>query len=380
MVGRMNGWFGLILSIVAICLGPRLCFAEEGKPTIEQILQVWKNRQDKVATARFELSCEETIHKGSTSLLERSLRRKRGLPAERELNPSRDYLVTGTSGVSLDGSKLRHSYDHQQWDPIGKKLYQEHYVDVFDGQLFKFLQIPVSGQKDYPTAAVRKNSASRSPLKFPILPLIFTFRGNHPQFFHTLKQFRITGRSTTIFGRSCLELKKESNPSDHLNRHEILYLDSKRDYIVIKELIVVDDRPDWEIGATYTPDKDVGWVPQSWEYIIRAGKEHLVVESGQSKVIHYEINPLMEGKEFDILFPPKTLVHDESSGHYVLYTIRENGEQGREIPAALAPSYEDLQKAGPRINRSVMLAVWAVIFALALIGWLWLRQRRVRNC
>lgn len=376
MVSRDNIWFGLILSVAAIGWLPGLCLAQKDKPTIEQILQVWKSRQEKVATARFELNCEETIHKGSTSLLGAHRRKMTGLPPESEPNPPRDFLVKGTSILSLDGPKLRYSYDHQQWDPIGKKLYPESYVDVFDGRLYKFLQNPASGQKDYPVAAIRTAEMSRSALKFPMLPLIFTVRGNHSQFFQNLGNFQLRGQVINVAGRSCLEL---IHGSGRTNNREVLYLDQERDYVVVREMILAGDLPKWQLDITYRPDSGIGWIPQSWEYIIRAGTDRDILHSGRYTVSRYEINPLLATNEFDISIAPKTRVHDERSGNYVEYIIREDGEQGRAIPATLNPTYEDLQKAETRINRRMMLGVWGAISVLAFGGWIWLRLRRQKR-
>ena len=171
MTHRLSYRIGLIVVSLLCMWGPRRCLAQQVKPTIQQISEVWKRRQEKVSTARFQLSCEEILHKGVISYAERKRRKSANLPPENEPNPPNDYSLKGTSVVNLDGCKLRYSYDHQQWDPIGKKLYPEQYVDVFDGSFFKFLQIPASGQKEYPLAAVRKAERSQSALQYAILPL-----------------------------------------------------------------------------------------------------------------------------------------------------------------------------------------------------------------
>lgn len=374
MASRVISWGGMIASVVWIISAQGTCRAQQAKPTIEQILRVWKERQDKVSTARFELECEETLHKGSTSLLTADRRKKIGLPPETEPNPPRDYLVKGTSGLSLDGPKLRYSYEQPQWDPIGKQLYQQSYLDVFDGKLYKFLEKPSSGQVDHPEAAIRKVERSESALKYPMLPLIYAVRGNHSQFFQKLGNFQVSGQSANIDGRSCVELIQSSG---HRNKREVFYLDQERNYVVVRQLILSGDMPMWQLNINYRPDSEIGWIPQSWEYVIRIGKGD-IINSGRYKVAHYNINPPLDANEFDISFPPGTCVHDESSGHYVKYVIREDGDRGRAVPANLNPTYESLQKAGARINRRVMPRIWASIFVLALGGliWLWSRRRK----
>jgi hypothetical protein len=363
----------ITVALLSIILTPATGWAQQGKITIDDILEVWKARQEKVKSARFDLSCQETIHKGSSSFLLAKRRQAAGMPPETEPNPPRDYLVKATSMVTLDGFKLRYSNDHQDWDPEEKKLYPEHYVDVFDGEVFKFLQNPASGHHNYPWAGVRKADTSGSALKFPILPVILTLRGNHPKFFQELVKFQLTGKAVMVRGQSCLELVRDSGPP---GQREFLFLDQNRDYVVVKEMIVLLGQPNWQVDATYTPDPKIGWVPKSWEYLIRVGKDHVPMNSGRSTVTAYEINPHIDNKEFDVLFEPKTMVHDETSGNYVQYLIREDGEKGVAIPAANIPTYEDLDKPAPPMKSWMWVTIWAMIFAGASGGWIWLRRRR----
>jgi len=370
---RLHGCLTMTFALLSMALSPRIAWSQQGKVTIDDILEVWKERQQKVKSARFELSCEETIHKGRTSFMDASLREAAGLPPETEPNPPRDYLVKGISAVTLDGFKLRYSYDHEQWDPVEKKIYPEHYVDVFDGEFFRFLTNPASGHHDYPSAGVRKGGTSGSALKFPILPVIVTLRGNHPQFFQDLVKFQLTGQSVMVGSRPCVELMRDSGPP---GQREFLFLDQKRDYVVVKEMIVFLGLPNWQVDATYAPDPQIGWVPKSWEYITRAGKDHVPMSSGRSTVTAYEINPHIDDNEFDVQFQPKTMVHDQSSGNYVQYLIRPDGEKGVAIPAANIPTYEDLDKPAPRMKPWMWVGIWAVIFAVASAMWIWLRHRR----
>ncbi len=370
---RMTSRFRMTVLLLSIAFAPAIGWAQQGKVTTEDILEVWKERQQKVKSARFELVCEETKHKGSITFLDALEPHGPGAVPASKPNPPGDYLVKGTSMVTFDGVKLRYSYDHEQCDPVGKKLYPERYVDVFDGEYFKWFQNPASGHHDYPSASVRKAATSGSALKFPILPLILSLRGSHPQFFQDLVKFQLTGKSVVVAGRHCLELVRDSGPP---GQREFLFLDRERDYVVVKEMIVLGGQPNWQVDATYTPDPKIGWVPKSWEYIIRAGKDHIPMNSGRSTVTAYEINPHVDDNEFDIQFQPKTMVHDQSSGNYVQYVIQPDGEKGVAMPAAKIPTYEDLDKPAPRMKPRMWIAIWSVIFAAALGAWVWLRLKR----
>jgi hypothetical protein len=363
----------MTVALFSIGLAPSIGWAQQHKVTIDDILEVWKEREQKVKSARFELTCEETIPKGRNSFVDVLYRRKVGIPPKTEPNPPRDYLVKGTSAVVLDGIKLHYSYDHEQWDPVEKKLYPEHYEDVFDGEFIRFVINPTSAHHNYSTGNVDKANKSDSGLRFPILPLILTLRGNHPQFFQDLVKFQLTGHSVVVGGRPCLELVRDSGPP---GQREFLFLDQKRDYVMVKEMIVLGGQPNWQVDATYMPDAKIGWVPKSWEYIIRAGKDHVPMNSGRTTVTGYEINISVDENEFNIDFKPKTMVQDKSSGRLMQYLIRADGEKGVQIPAGQIPTYEELDKPAPRMKPWMWFTTWTMMLVAALGGWIWLRHRR----
>lgn len=375
MARRVSRWIGLIASSLGAIWAPETCRAQQSKPTMDQIIQVWQQRQEKVLTAHFELNCEQTIHKGSISFFDAMVSEK-VKPLDSEPNPSRDYLVNGTATVNLSGQKMTYSYDTQKWDPIGKRLYPARYFDSFDGQLFKCLDNPASGQQDYPLATVRRAKASASALHFPLLPLVFAFRGDHSQFFQDLGRFKVNGRRIDIAARPCLEVVRTSGSS---NRCEVLYLDEERDYVVVRKTILIKDFPAWQLDIIYDQDDTVGWSPRSWEYIIRAGKNHIIIESGRRTVTRYDINHQIDDSKFEIIFPAGTRVIDESSGKETQYLVRGDQERGREIPTAFNPTYEDLENAGTQVKRWVLATVWGTILVLSLGVWIWLRLRRVRS-
>lgn len=376
--------FGTLFSIVAIGWQTGLCVAQEGKPTIEQILQVWMNRQKKVSSARFELSCEQTIPKGSVSYHE-----EEGLSedlAPSRIQPPRDYMVRGTTKVTFSGEKLRYFCKDQAWNPSDKQLYAREYLDVFDGRLAKNLISPVSTSENYPMGNIAKAKVSQSALQFSLFPLILTFRGNHPQFYHGLGKFRIFRRDVAIAGHPCLELvsgqsgeRGEPAALSSQGRYEVLFLDKERDYVVLRKMTFVNNKATWHLDVAYVRDDTAGWVPQSWEYLIRAPENNQLLESERITVTRYEMNPLVAESEFDISFPPGTRVVDDSAGTEIQYVIREDGEKGRGLPSAVDPTYEALQRAASRSNRLVLLGFWTMLFFLAFGGWIWLRRFRHRN-
>ena len=361
-----------IISVVGLACGTGLCGAQQENPTLDQILRAWKIRQDKATTAAFELTSENTIHKGSVTLMANASGLGPKTPAGAALDPPEDYTVKGTIRISLSGSKMRFSDERPVWDSANKRLYDQHHIDTFDGQLSKVFRNPMSGKDDYPFGRVAKAKKSDSANQFPLAPLIWTIRGAHPQFYDALGQLEVTGRTTTVAGRLCLEVVTRSTSSS--SQREVFYLDQERDFVVVRNVTIVADLPTWQVDATYVPDPKLGWVPQSWEYIIRVAKQ--VQESGRRTIAKYEIGPALEGDEFDIRFPPKTLVMDTSSGQNVQYVIKENEEKGRIILSEKGPTYEELSKSDRGVSRYVVIGGLAVLFSLLIGGWIRFRRRR----
>src|ERR1700733_3293757 len=105
------------------------CLAQEALPTKDQILQVWTERQAKVASARFNMKVERTIHEGYSDLMKSPKKRAKIEPSSP--NPPTDLLVAGDEDILINGSKLRYSSSSQQWDPSIKSLYPASHVEVF---------------------------------------------------------------------------------------------------------------------------------------------------------------------------------------------------------------------------------------------------------
>lgn len=342
------------------------------RPTIEQILQVWNARQSKVKSAKYEMNLTETIAKGSASQGE-PIRRNSGKVQESGPNPPQDYLVEGKAGVSLSDVRARYWYDHQQWDPTEKMLYPEHWIEVFDGEHEKHLVTPASAQHNYPLAVIRKVSSPEAAKRFPIFPLVLTFRGNHPKYFQQLGEHVVSEKPVSVLERPCWELVKTSDTGDV---RDVFYLDQERDYVVVRRVVLHGNQPTWQIDVRYSPDTLAGWSPTSWEYSIRTDPKGPPVQSGRFTVTQYKLNPNLPDSEFDIELPAKARVIDESDGAEVQYVIGEDGKPGRKIPTSSNPAYDDLTKPAPRFSRTSLLMIWGGIFVLALLGVLWLRQRR----
>ncbi len=344
-----------------------------GGPTLAQIREVWKAREEKVRSARVEMSFEQTMHKGYASFMEKVSRRGQKPAADPEPNPPRDIVEKGTAVVALKGGKLRYTYDRPDWDPIEKTLFQSRFADTFDGKRYKHLRDPMAANEKYALAGIRVVPKSESSTQFPIAALFLTVRGVHPQFNQDIDKYTPTGRMVPVSGRPCVELAMNTTGEDE---RDLLYLDAERGYVVVRMVTLIDGRPRWQLDVSYQPDPTVGWLPRAWEYLIAFGVSGQLHASGRYTVTKFEVNPVIDDAEFDLVFPPGTRVVDQTTGEEVQYVVRDDGENGRAIASSVNPSYEELQKGAPRFNLFVLLALWGGAIAVVTgVWWAWQRRK-----
>lgn len=360
MVYRLLYLISLVSLAVAVAPESR---AQPNNVTLEQIVATWKARQEKVKSASFEFNRKETIFKGSFNWILAS----RNVP-DPQPNPPKTYEVEGTGAFRFSETNSYYSYDMPRWSPKTKALYQTRYETVFDGKISKSLRTPASGDQPYPNGIVKKAARSEPSSLFLLSPITKTLRGHHEQYSNDLPAFEVTGRTVAINGRQCLELVSESRSN---NRREVLHLDKARGYVMVRHATFVQERPTWKIDVTYSPDPLVGSIPQAWEYMIHDRKDQPPSESGRITVTKYHLNPDIPDGDFDLVYPPKTLVSDYSSGDMV-YVIQEGGEKGKEVPANLTPSYEELLQppettVGASVRKTI-ITVSAVTIVVCLTG------------
>jgi hypothetical protein len=347
-------------------------------PTWEQIEQVWQKRQNQIGSARFHLRLERTLYRGAITSLQAARAQAIGSADAGGEQPPQDQFLSGEATISWRGSQIRYEYAIPEWDPIGKRLYSARRQDVFDGQLNKSLMQPASGQVSYPLGEIRPSRQSLAVSQFALLPLWITFRAGPEGVYPDLKQAVIRERLVPIRNRWAVEVALGDKKG---LRQEILYLDAERDYILLRQIVLREQQPSWQIEVRYQQDARVGWVPRSWEYLIlEREKQPLVAE--RYEVVQYALNPSLDDKEFELIFPPGTRVIDSRSGMEMQYVIRENGQPGLTVPGTDNPTYEDLQKR-PVEKHGFLLIVLVAVLVMGLTGmgllrWFQRRQQQER--
>lgn len=291
--------------------------ADEPVPTIETIVKAWKDRQAKVERARFEFSATRTFHKGATDYLAAI----GGGKVTDVPNPPQDHRVKGRARLGVDGARLRYAMDMDEWDPVTRALYPEHYEDAFDGEVFRSLRNPQS-PASYPVGQIRPAKKSPSATQFSLLPLLTAVRGDPAGMIAELASYKVSPDTIQVGTRPCVELVRELPAR---GRREVLYLDRQRGYVLVRKMTLQNDKPTWQLDVTHSEDRTAGWVPKAWEFVVRSPDATVIVGSGSRSVTGYELNPKFPADAFDLKFPPGTVVRDLTSGKAVDSVIQEDG-------------------------------------------------------
>ena len=109
--------------------------------TISPILKEWKLRSERIASAKFTMSVQQTDNKGSIRII--------GIDKP---FPDKDTTLSYTESVLWDGTRMRYIFDGESWNGITKGTQILKCDCVFDGTRVVHLHSPVT-PLTYPEAA-----------------------------------------------------------------------------------------------------------------------------------------------------------------------------------------------------------------------------------
>ncbi len=356
----------------ALCAAP--AEGKGGPPTAEDVLKVWKAREEKVKTARFAWDRRETVPKDF-------YRRELG---ERVVGtgpqPPSDLALTGKCRLSVGYGVMKYEYDGSAWSVKHHEARPGSTLSTFDGNLYKRIHVK-NVADNYPDAVIKLPGKNTS-MEFNdvgILPLWLAVRGAQmvAQQHYPLLLYEPSGQTMAIGGRPCREFVADNRQTGVTSR---LYLDAERDYQLVRNIDTFKDIVTLKVDVAYAPNPEVGWLPDKWEYVIK-DRQGRVGVSVACKLTSAEINPTLPEGEFDAQLPPRTRVTDLTGEKEVQYVVRDDGANGRAVTldsSVPVPTYEQLVDAArePFPWRRVLLAGSAVGIGSSLTALVWWRLRR----
>lgn len=328
----------------------------------EAIAAIWKERQDKVKTAAFEMTMTDYYPQGgygeSNPMIFMELDRetqtlkKRPGEAGRGPIPKSDFRVTGPAKLLIDGVKVRYDYQSCQYDRAEKQLYVRSEQSAFDGTYFR----EVIGRKTGDEGAVGQYPAYRDAGFVGVSTVFTAFRGRSKGMTRCDAPDLIpTGRRTTIDGYECQEYLAYKKLDTGATRH--VWLSPNQGWNIVRDLShnpqsgTVDQKE-----ARYKADSEVGWVPVMWSFS-RTTKGALRM-SQRFDVVSYSINTPIQPSEFMLQFSTGMQVFHEDPPGGVVGKIQADG---RLLPDDGRAAYFLPGTGEPRWRRLLRYAIYGLV-------------------
>lgn len=289
--------------------------AAQASVSMEQIVKAWQQRQDRVRSARFSWLDRQTYTRGVHS----EMGKKPG-SQEREI-PARDTTINIPHSMSFQGESLRYVYDGPDWSEAKGEYVPGRAISTFNGKVCKAILPKGTPNTYYPTGSIKVEPKHIDAQVPSLRPLLTAYRGLVPNLrTYDLEDMRI-GQMTLIDGKSCLEIADIRRGGRMVRR---LWLDTTRDFLLVRAIHTTLDKVTQRTDIRYREHPEAGWVPTGWD-IVNFNVEGSVQHSFQASVTAVEVNPTIDPEEFDIVFPPGSVVTDERAK--VDYLVRPDGSR-----------------------------------------------------
>jgi len=280
----------------------------QNQPTLEKIVETWKQRQEHTRTFDFQWEEERTYAKGSMPVF------------KGEAQPSTDVTQNGRLSLQVDGDRMRVSSNVPPWNPQSGKFVPREHMSVFDGKDEKMFY----DQADPSIQATVTNKAgvigihqyNQDVVDYHLWPILLAYRPLHRDMGRFKQnEWEMTGERGVAQGRDCLILQKKRRSIT-----ERCWVDCERNCTVARYEFIANYR--FQVVISYNNVPDHGWVPASWktmEYLPNGTLQ----ESSRSEVTGYTINKPLPENWFNFDFPAGTEVTDYKGK--IEYIARESG-------------------------------------------------------
>jgi hypothetical protein len=335
-------------SFLAVLVNPFRAHGQTGI-TIEKIAKIWRDRQERLKSVQLTWTERETVPKGAVSSFllsalgaDDATRRMKDMGIEPgEVIPPIDTTFDVAVSLSLDGEKVRHVRDDQQWSAKAKSFVAQPETTVFDGATGKTFRPVAATWMSWPSGIVKARNPIGSSLY--LSPVMMSFRPFHTEMrLFDVESLVLTGRRAMVDGNWCLEALQRMQTYE-----QRVWLDPSRDFVMVRFLSTQKERLTRKIDVRYRQHSPSLWLPDSWE-IVMFHPDGKLERSMRGTLASCEINLPLEAQEFEIEFPAGTRVVDLSDPkHETDYIVREGGAKRMILPGEIGATYEQIINSRP---------------------------------
>ncbi len=353
--------------------------------SLNAILAAWKARQESVKSLRFSWSARETRPAGTIVRKNRPA----GATTSEDRVPPEDATFDASYQLSLDGDRMKYHYNGMIWSGPRGVFVPQDYLSVYDGADSKLFW-PKNAPGN-PQGVIRGENHNLEVKNINAKPILLSYRAAHPVM-GLRKKFRMSGKKGEIAGCECLILEEEPDPLHLSSSLVTLWVAPNRDYAILRYCAgtsAEDIRT--KIDIQYKQGPQGGFVPSSWEVVRCTSNNGELKESSSAVVTDAELNVELPPQEFQLDFPPDTMVIDLKTdpSSMTSYIVREGGGKRALTPEerihatyeqALETETGEALRARPSLTMKVMWVALSVLCVLAVVRaafrWRSVRKRR----
>lgn len=340
---------------------------------LETVLAAWKGREQAVQGARFAWTEIRTVAPHS-----QLTRPQKGAAY---LGPDSTMTIRREVRVLIQGNRMRYMRQGAMWDREVGDFVNRTYMSAFDGVVAtqwyddsdRATSEVLSHRLGFLSAAPAGPDADLAAL-YPVLHL---FRGTHPDFGNVdVLRCRVVG-SARLDGTDCWII--QTPPIREVIRR--YFVDAARDFTILR----IEGTVAQTHQALYTFDVAVKydatarlWIPTSWNGVSVDPNTGRVQEEIAAEVDSCEINPTISSDDFQVSFPPGTVVTDRSPGGPTMTLVLPDGSHrplsGRELADR---TYDEIMAVKPGYGLSVWILSSALFVAAVATLYYWRSQQRL---
>jgi hypothetical protein len=338
MIGR-----NVVLASFTLILAPLITLTQI-VDDVDPVCAAARKRQEAVRTLVIELKSTTYRAKGIP-------------PAEEKDSSSNIRLIIAAESVRRE--------EDQVWFINGVEAHRSYHVSAFDGVVAKRLFSNKGNGVN--TGVIVRGEQAATEVSLPV-PIATAFRGlPWPPKHGSVAHLRPTGGSTIIDGATCLEYVLPSARGTG----RVHWFEPGHDFVLRRTGLLEEGQIGRQLDVRYDRRADIGWVPSGWTEVWRMLAR--TTWRSEVEIVKFECNRPQAGEQFDITFPPGTIVSDEST-HKEMVVQPDGSFAPVEQPAPAPPP-------GPpwhMRNHWVSYAVFGVLVAIVAVLFV-IRTRKAKT-
>jgi hypothetical protein len=324
--------------------------ADEGKLQ-EKVVESWRTRESSCTSFKIKWKETQTYVAGSLSSS-----KTRGA-----ILPPKTMESEASFALYVDGEKMKETTDSME---ISEKLemVRQQETMAFNGELNKTFRPPQIHEHPQGFIGDEKHISGLNVYNLrPILAVLKPFRYQKWGYFKEadLLNKYVHVDAINIGEHSCVVLRETVNIGPLFKE---LWLDSARNYIPLREVTFLRDKPILQIDWINYQRVKSFWVPVEWKIQDFDGEAS---KSISGKAVEYTVNQPIPSEEFEIDFPLGTWVVDrrnhDRAGNPTHYIVKPSGSRSISHEELATKSYREL-------SQNTESNIWRVLVLLGTIA------------